>query len=150
MVTSKIYVGAKVQNKKGQKGEIVRIITKSSGYVEVLFESGSKGKEMAYNLVNENGEVLKAAPKAKAKKATVITDADRMQMWKEKLLCVNNRSMSNHYSIEMCVNALNYAHSKNEFYNSLITAFFNAKDGKGRLSEKQAYYLAKFIVEKNK
>lgn len=150
MATSKIYVGAKVQNKKGQKGEIVRIITKSSGYVEVLFESGSKGKEMAYNLVNENGEVLKAAPKARAKKTTVITNADRMQMWKEKLMSVNDHSMSSAYSVQMCVDALNYAHSDNEFYNSLINAFFSAKDGKGRFSEKQAYYLSKFIVENNK
>lgn len=36
-----IAINQVVINKKGQKGTITRIITKSTGYVEVSFEDGS-------------------------------------------------------------------------------------------------------------
>ena len=65
MRTSKINIGTKVFNKKNQEGTITKVITKSTGYVEVTYSDGSVRKEMAFNLTDENGESLKAAPKVK-------------------------------------------------------------------------------------
>ena len=58
-----ITINQTVINKKGQKGTITRIITKSTGYVEVSYENGTTKKEMAFNLTDENGNALKKAPK---------------------------------------------------------------------------------------
>lgn len=63
MAASKVFIGAKVFNKKGQQGEIVRIITRSTGYVEVNY-AGINRKEMAFNLKDVNGEPLRKAPKS--------------------------------------------------------------------------------------
>jgi len=57
---SKIAIGTEVQGKFG-KGIITKIITKSTGYVEVDF-SGNVRKEMAFNLTDMNGEILKSKP----------------------------------------------------------------------------------------
>ena len=54
-----ITINQVVFNKKGQKGTITRIITKSTGYVEVSYEAGFSKKEMAFNLTDENGVSLK-------------------------------------------------------------------------------------------
>lgn len=148
MATSKIYVGAKVENKKGQKGEITRIITKSTGYVEVTFENGSKGKEMAFNLKNEAGEPLKAMPKPR--KARVLTTADKIQIWKKEVLKVNVHEMYNEDSLKLLDSMLSSTRDANDFQKSLVDQFFKARFGKGRISEKQAYYIAKYIVENDK
>lgn len=58
-----ITINQVVFNKKGQKGTITRIITKSTGYVEVSYEAGFSKKEMAFNLTDENGVSLKNHPK---------------------------------------------------------------------------------------
>lgn len=47
------------------------------------------------------------------------------------------------------MDALNKVESENTFINSLIDTFAKASIGNGRISEKQAYYLAKFMVENN-
>lgn len=47
-----------VNGKKG-KGVITRIITASTGYVEVTYSNGSVVKEMAFNLTYENGTPVK-------------------------------------------------------------------------------------------
>ena len=60
MKTSKIEIGAKVKGFNGI-GTITRIITKSTGYVEVTYTNCVK-KEMAFNLTDENGESMKAKP----------------------------------------------------------------------------------------
>ncbi len=60
MKTSKIELGAKVKGFNGI-GTITRIITKSTGYVEVTYSNCTK-KEMAFNLKDENGESLKSKP----------------------------------------------------------------------------------------
>lgn len=61
MKTSKIAIGTKVISSKFGNGVITRIITKSTGYVEVDYNGVSK-KEMAFNLTDENGESMKAKP----------------------------------------------------------------------------------------
>ena len=40
MRTSKINIGTKVFNKKNQEGTITKVITKSTGYVEVTYSDG--------------------------------------------------------------------------------------------------------------
>ena len=105
---------------------------------------------MAFNLTDENGESLKAAPKAKAKKPVTLTKEEKIQIWKKDIFLVNNRTLYNVTIVELCVNELTNKRSDNEFYNSLIDTFFKAYFGKTKVSEKQAYYLAKFIVENDK
>lgn len=62
MKTSKFAIETRVENKKGLVGTITKIITKSTGYVEVTFDNGDVKKEMAFNLKNIEGETLKAIP----------------------------------------------------------------------------------------
>lgn len=50
MRTSKINIGAKVFNKKNQEGTITKIITKSTGYVEVTYLNGILSEKQAYYL----------------------------------------------------------------------------------------------------
>lgn len=56
-----VSIGTKVF-RNGLEGVIVKIITKSTGYVEVDF-NGKLKKEMAFNLIDENGVSLKKQPK---------------------------------------------------------------------------------------
>ena len=58
---TKIEIGTKVFNIKGEAGIITKVITKSTGYVEVDF-NGSFKKEMAFNLKDESGVFLKNKP----------------------------------------------------------------------------------------
>jgi hypothetical protein len=57
---TKIEIGLKVNSSKYGEGTITRIITKSTGYVEVNF-NGNVRKEMAFNLT-VNGIELKSKP----------------------------------------------------------------------------------------
>ena len=144
MRTSKINIGAKVFNKKNQEGTITKVITKSTGYVEVTYINGLVKKEMAFNLTDENGESLKATPKAKKQ---TMTTSDKVESTKQGLLVVNNH---HHDSlVDAYMDALNKVETENTFINSLIDTFAKASIGNGRISEKQAYYLARFIVENN-
>ena len=144
MRTSKINIGAKVFNKKNQEGTITKVITKSTGYVEVTYINGLVKKEMAFNLTDENGESLKSTPKAKKQ---TMTTSDKVERTKQGLLAVNNH---HHDSlVDAYMDALNKVECENTFINSLIDTFAKASIGAGRISEKQAYYLAKFMVENN-
>lgn len=144
MRTSKINIGTKVLNKKNQEGTITKVITKSTGYVEVTYINGLIKKEMAFNLTDENGESLKATPKAKKQTMTI---ADKIESTKQGLLDANTRY--NQSLLDAYMSALNKVNTDNQFINSLIDTFAKASIGTGRISEKQAYYLAKFMVENN-
>lgn len=74
MRQSKIQIGATVISKKFGQGEITKIITKSTGYVEVNY-NGTLKKEMAFNLTDENGESMKAKPVRKP-----LTDDQRAKL----------------------------------------------------------------------
>lgn len=144
MRTSKVNIGAKVFNKKNQEGTITSIITKSTGYVEVTYLNGTIRKEMAFNLTDENGESLKATPKVKK---YIPTIADRIASTKQGLLRVNECHRTP--LIDVYMSALDKVNTENKFIDSLINTFAKATIGIAKLSEKQAYYLAKFIVENN-
>lgn len=61
---TKIEIGQTVVSPKNGTGIITRIITKSTGYIEVDF-GGEFKKEMAFNLSDENGVSLKSKPAKK-------------------------------------------------------------------------------------
>jgi hypothetical protein len=144
MRTSKINIGTKVFNKKNNEGTITKVITKSTGYVEVTYLDGSVRKEMAFNLKDENGNSLKATPKAQKR---TITTADRIECTKQGLLRVNEYRRNN--LVDAYMLALDKVHTDNKFIDSLINTFAKATIGIAKLSEKQAYHLAKFMVENN-
>jgi len=58
---SKVEIGTRVNGSNG-KGTITRIVTKSTGYVEVTFDNGKVKKEMGFNLTSVDGNVLKSKP----------------------------------------------------------------------------------------
>lgn len=61
----KMTIGQSVISKKNGNGTITKIITKSTGYVEVTYTNGKVVKEMAFNLTDDNGNSIKALPKKK-------------------------------------------------------------------------------------
>lgn len=73
----KIEINTTVVSPKFGKGIITKIITKSTGYVEVNYNGNFK-KEMAFNLTDENGVSLKSAPKK-----SVITEQDKIDNAKD-------------------------------------------------------------------
>ena len=73
---NKIAIGTEVISQKRGNGIIVRIITKSTGYVEVDF-NGDLRKEMAFNLTDADGNSLKSKPVKKELTAEQRAKADR-------------------------------------------------------------------------
>ena len=135
-----VQVNQEVLTKKGERGIVSAIITKSTGYVEVTLESGRKVKEMAFNLTDKDGNTLKKKP---AKKVVEKKMEDPVQTWKNIALSVNDRWNQNSL-YKLAVSSFDkIRQGKDQFIDSLLDSFFN----KGRLSEKQAYYLAKYYVE---
>lgn len=64
-----------------------------------------------------------------------------IQKMKEIVLSVNDK-MNRHTSYQLACSILEKINTDNSFINSLVDSFFN-----NRMSEKQAYCLAKFIIE---
>lgn len=60
--STKMAVGSRITDSKGHKGTISKILTASSGYVEVKYDDGSVGKQMAFNLYGDDGNPLKKKP----------------------------------------------------------------------------------------
>lgn len=151
-------------NKKGEKGIITRIITKSTGYVEVSYEDGSTKKEMAFNLTDENGIPLKKAPKSETSGMTrgekkryndknsseAFNSLSPLQQAITKLQWINGcvsgdrSSMSYQISNEMLVKIeLAAKESGNEF----IASVCQSVNKYMKCSDKQAYCLAKFAID---
>lgn len=143
MKTSKIFVGAEVNNKDGKHGTIVKVITKSTGYVEVEYTDGTTRKEMAFNLTDNEGNALKATPKKR--EASEPTEAEKIQSRKNWILEVNEKNLHVE-SVRLMSDMLNKMDG-NDFFKSLRNAWWNAMDYGRRFSEKQAYWLAKMMIE---
>ena len=62
---AKVFEGARVNGKNGI-GTITSIITKSTGYVMVSWDNEKTSKDMAFNLTNVDGELLKSKPASNA------------------------------------------------------------------------------------
>ena len=140
-----IQVNQKVRNNKGQEGVIIRIITKSTGYVEVQYEGYSK-KEMAFNLTDENGNQLKKSPKKSEPKT-----ASQLQKVIDQLMTVNGMLKDRNslgfqiWNEKVCAIWAVAREKGNEF----IINVSSSCNKYGKVSEKQAYCLAKFAIENN-
>ena len=73
MKASRFAIDTRVNGKKGT-GTITKIVTKSTGYVEVTYDSGDVKKELAFNLTDMDGISLKATPK---KRSSELTDSEK-------------------------------------------------------------------------
>lgn len=140
-----ITINQVVFNKKGQKGTITRIITKSTGYVEVSYEAGFSKKEMAFNLTDENGVSLKKSPKkAELKALTPLEEIQNKMMWINGCASGDRNSMSYQISAEMLSKIEMKA---KESGNDFIVSICQSVDKYMKCSEKQAHCLAKFAIE---
>lgn len=140
-----IAINQIVINKKGHKGTITRIITKSTGYVEVTFENGTKAKEMAFNLIDENGVSLKKTPKkSEPKSVTPLEEAIDKIMWINNCIYGDRNSMSYQISEKMLAKI---EVSAKEVGNDFIASICRSVDKYMKCSDKQAYCLAKFAID---
>lgn len=159
-----VAINQTVINKKGQKGTITRIITKSTGYVEVSFEDGSKKKEMAFNLTDENGVALKKAPKSEtagmsrgekkrhkdAKSIEAFNSLSPLQQAIIKLQWINtciygDRSSMGYQLSEKMLAGIEM--KAKEVGNDFIASICQSVDKYMKCSDKQAYCLAKFATD---
>lgn len=139
-----LQVNQTVINKKGQKGIITRIITKSTGYVEVSYD-GILKKEMAFNLTDENGNPLKKAPKKQEPKPVSPLQAMINNLMDvNQCVCGDRNSMSYQLWSKDLSKIWVAARDKE---NSFIMDVCDTCDRYMRMSEKQAYCLAKFAIE---
>lgn len=139
-----LQVNQTVVNKKGQKGIITRIITKSTGYVEVSYD-GILKKEMAFNLTDENGNPLKKAPKKQEPKPVSPLQAMINNLMDvNQCVCGDRNSMSYQLWSKDLSKIWVAARDKE---NSFIMDVCDTCDRYMRMSEKQAYCLAKFAIE---
>lgn len=139
-----LQVNQTIINKKGQKGIITRIITKSTGYVEVSYD-GILKKEMAFNLTDENGNPLKKAPKKQEPKPVSPLQAMINNLMDvNQCVCGDRNSMSYQLWSKDLSKIWVAARDKE---NSFIMDVCDTCDRYMRMSEKQAYCLAKFAIE---
>lgn len=139
-----LQVNQTVINKKGQRGIITRIITKSTGYVEVSYD-GILKKEMAFNLTDENGNPLKKAPKKQEPKPVSPLQAMINNLMDvNQCVCGDRNSMSYQLWSKDLSKIWIAARDKE---NSFIMDVCDTCDRYMRVSEKQAYCLAKFAIE---
>lgn len=139
-----LQVNQTVINKKGQRGIITRIITKSTGYVEVSYD-GILKKEMAFNLTDENGNPLKKAPKKQEPKPVSPLQAMINNLMDvNQCVCGDRNSMSYQLWSKDLSKIWVAARDKE---NSFIMDVCDTCDRYMRVSEKQAYCLAKFAIE---
>ena len=159
-----VAINQVVFNKKGQKGIITRVITKSTGYVEVTLENGGITKEMAFNLKDENGVSLKKAPKSEtagmsrgekkrhkdARESEAFNSLSPLQQAISKLQWINNcvygdrSSMGYQISVEMYAGIEMKA---KEVGNDFIASICQSAIRYMKCSDKQAYCLAKFAID---
>ena len=126
----------------------MRIITKSTGYVEVSY-NGILKKEMAFNLTDESGKALRKAPKKMENKEVVLSPMEKMM---DDLKWINNTIQGDRHSLtfqiwERYISAIEIA--AKQVGNSFIIDVCNSCYGYMRVSDKQAYCLAKFAIENN-
>lgn len=148
---TKIYIGAKVA-KNAQKGEIINIITKSTGYVEVRWENGKTSKEMAFNLTDENGEALKSKPVAKA---IVDTRTPQQRMADELVALANVSCKYNRSYCDIAANQLGSFIAKMRnvagFASQIAATVDKSLNAYGSqvayISAKQAWVLANAAIE---
>lgn len=140
-----VKLGLTVFTKKAQKGTITKIITKSTGYVEVTLEDGTIKKEMAFNLTDVDGKPVRKAPKKAVEKPL-----SPMEQLCNRFKFINAccRGDRNGLSYQLCeedlANVEMAARAKgNEFIQSVAQSVLRWMS----CSDKQAFCLARFCVE---
>lgn len=142
-----ITINATVVNKKGQRGTITRIITKSTGYVEVAYEDGTTKKEMAFNLTDEAGKPLKKAPKRKEEQPVSELDkAMSLMKWVNKLQ-KGDRVSQGYQIVEKMLYGIEA--KANEVGDRFIADVVKSVLRYMSCSDKQAYCLASFAIKNN-
>lgn len=143
-----ITIGQVVFNKKNQKGTITKIITKSTGYVEMTLENGTIKKEMAFNLKDENGNALKKAPVRKVDNTPVSPLDSAISRMKWINACTFGDRCSLSYEISETV-IVKVEMAAKELGNTFICDVCHSVIKFMKCSDKQAYVLAKFALENN-
>lgn len=144
MKASRFATGTRVNGKKGQ-GTITKVITPSTGYVEVTYDNGMVKKEMAFNLTDEDGVSLKATPnKREPKQLTPIQGMKNRLMWINGGI-VGDRNSTKYQIFEEDFATIEMHEKANDFIKSVCRSCVSYM----RVSEKQAFVLAKFAVENN-
>lgn len=160
-MAKKIYVGAKVASAKHGAGTISKVITPSTGYVEVTFDNGSFSKEMAFNLCDGDGNPLKSKPKSETSgmtrgqkkryndaKAIAAFDAlTNLQKIKQFIMWINGKvhgdagNMTVRAIQNLFIEVESFAKEKG---NTFVIDVMNTIRKTYNASEKQAYVIAKF------
>jgi hypothetical protein len=161
---TKIFAGAQVTSAKHGEGVITRIITKSTGYVEVRYSNGNIRKEMAFNLNGEDGQPLKTKP---ASETAGMSRGDKKRLRDQRELEAFN-ALPNQKRIERRIADINgkiYGdeHSlgvqlihkllyqiqdiAKEKGNNLVSDIIDAVVRSYRASDGQAYIIAKYADE---
>lgn len=144
------------QTVKGSKGtgKIVKIITRSTGYVTVDY-NGILKNEMAFNLTDEAGQPLKAKPagsgKSKGQKDAEARAAfaaqTNLQKIKQSIMWINGKVQGDRNSLgyQLISERMAGIYLKaKEVGNEYVMAVHDSVIRIMRASEKQAYVLAKF------
>ena len=158
MRKSKFAVGTKTNG----GNTITRVITKSTGYVELTRADGSTFKDMAFNLKDKDGNPLKKKPKSSgmsrgekkrardAREIAIFDSLPNLQKIKKSLLWINGtvfgdrNSLSYQLWIEILQPIQDLAKEKG---NDFIVNVCDSGIKYMKLSEKQAYYVARFADE---
>jgi KaiC/GvpD/RAD55 family RecA-like ATPase len=161
---TRIFEAAKVVSPKYGEGVISRIITKSTGYVEVKYSNGSIRKEMAFNLTDENGEALKSKPQSET---SGMSRSEKRHLRDKRELAAFN-ALSNQKKIESHIKWMNGTVYGNEsslgvqIVQKLLYTIQDIAKEKGNgfisnvidsviryymASDKQAYVIAKYADE---
>ena len=132
----------------------MKAINYKNNYYKVIEERGdfyygedAKGKVKAFLKKDVELLEIESMPKVKSfsRKKVAEKPSDPVQTWKEIALSVNDKWNSNS-TWKLAEQTFGKMDAKgNSFIESLLDSMFS----KGFLSEKQAYYLAKFGVETN-
>lgn len=142
-----VKINEVVFDKNGNKGTIERIITKSTGYVLVSYDNGTKKKEMAFNLHDEKGNPLRKAPKAYApKEMTPLEKSISATKWVNGITPGDRNSLSYKIWLDyICEIEI----AAKEQGNTFIASVCQTVDRYMRVSDKQAYCLGKFAFDNN-
>lgn len=136
-----IEIGTEVNGKLG-KGTITRIITKSTGYVEVRYSNGTLKKEMAFNLYDNEGNSLKNNRPTKVMEKPNIME-DNIRCWANIAMSVNEQLNQNPTwkLAESKYGSMNT--NGNKYIENLKSIMFT----QNHLTYSQAYQLARYGVE---
>lgn len=140
-----IKINDVVFNKQGERGIIKSIITKSTGYVLVSYDCGKEKKEMAFNMMDENGKFLRKAPKTyKEKPLSPLQDLIANIKYVNGIIYGDRNNLGYKLWLEGLYNVKTVAEKVG---NQFIIDVCNSADRYMHVSDKQAYCIARFAFD---